>query len=260
VADGSGAVRPPQPVAGGAFVSPDAEIALDVELSPGAVVLGATVIGPGCLVEAGAVLGKRPRLRPGSSAASAASAASATSDAGSAGSAGSTGELIVGEGVTICAGAVVYAGAQLGARVIVGDQAQVRERVRLGERTVVGRGSTVDFDTVVGARVSIQTLVYLTARGLVEDDVFIGPGVTTTNDDTMGRHPRGEPLRGPILRRACRLGGGCVLTPGVEIGEEAFVAAGAVVTRDVPARAVVMGVPARVVREVGDADLIQRWR
>jgi UDP-2-acetamido-3-amino-2,3-dideoxy-glucuronate N-acetyltransferase len=211
-------------------------------------VFGATVIGPGCLVEAGAVLGKRPRLRPGSSAASAASAASATSDAGSAGSAGSTGELIVGEGVTICAGAVVYAGAQLGARVIVGDQAQVRERVRLGERTVVGRGST------------IQTLVYLTARGLVEDDVFIGPGVTTTNDDTMGRHPRGEPLRGPILRRACRLGGGCVLTPGVEIGEEAFVAAGAVVTRDVPARAVVMGVPARVVREVGDADLIQRWR
>jgi acetyltransferase-like isoleucine patch superfamily enzyme len=251
VADGTAAPRPPQPVAGGAFVSPDAEIATDVELSPGAVVFGATVIGPGCLVEAGAVLGKRPRLRPGSSAAS---------DTGSTGSTGSTGELIVGEGVTICAGAVVYAGARIGARVIVGDQAQVRERVRLGERTVVGRGSTVDFDTVVGARVSIQTLVYLTALGLVEDDVFIGPGVTTTNDDTMGRHPPGEPLRGPVLRRACRLGGGCVLTPGVEIGEEAFVSAGAVVTRDVPARAVVMGVPARVVREVGAADLIERWR
>ena len=239
------ALRAPQPVAGGAWVSPDADLAADVELSPGAVVFGATVIGAGCLVEAGAVLGKRPRLRPGSSAATAAAA---------------TGGLIIGAGVTICAGAVLFAGAELAAGVIVGDQAQIRERARIGERSVVGRGSTVDFATEVGARVSIQTLVYLTAQGLVEDDVFIGPGVTTTNDDTMSRHPRGEPLRGPILRRACRVGGGAVLTPGVEIGEEAFVAAGAVVTRDVPARAVVMGVPARVVRDVDDGDLLERWR
>jgi acetyltransferase-like isoleucine patch superfamily enzyme len=239
------ALRAPQPVGGGAWVSPDAELAPDVELSPGAVVFAATVIGAGCLVEAGAVLGKRPRLRPGSSAASAADTAPV---------------LIVGAGVTICAGAVLYAGAELAAGVIVGDQAQIRERTRIGERTIVGRGSTVDFATEVGARVSIQTLVYLTAQALVEDDVFIGPGVMTTNDDTMSRHPRGESLRGPILRRACRIGGGAVLTPGVEIGEEAFVAAGSVVTRDVPSRAVVMGVPARVVREVGDGDLLERWR
>ena len=83
--------------------------------------------------------------------------------------------------------------------------------------------------------------------------MFVGPGVTTTNDSTMARHPPDEPLAGPTLRRACRVGGGVVLCPGVELGEEAFVAAGAVVTRDVPARAVVMGVPARVVREVEDA-------
>ncbi len=90
--------------------------------------------------------------------------------------------------------------------------------------------------------------------------MFLGPGVVTTNDNTMGRHARGEALQGPTFRRACRVGGGAVLAPGVEIGEEAFVAAGAVVTADVPARAVVMGVPARVVREVGDEDLIERWR
>ena len=70
-----------------------------------------------------------------------------------------------------------------------------------------------------------------------------GPGRDHDNDDTMGRHAPRAPLRGATLRRACRIGGGVVLTPGVEIGEEAFVAAGAVVTRDVPARAVVMGVP-----------------
>jgi UDP-2-acetamido-3-amino-2,3-dideoxy-glucuronate N-acetyltransferase len=67
-------------------------------------------------------------------------------------------------------------------------------------------------------------------------------------------------LRGARLRRACRVGGGAVLCPGVEVGEEAFVAAGAVVTRDVPARAFVMGVPARAVREVSDTDLVERWR
>jgi acetyltransferase-like isoleucine patch superfamily enzyme len=82
----------------------------------------------------------------------------------------------------------------------------------------------------------------------------------TTNDDTMNRHDDGYQLAGATLRRACRIGGGVVLTPGVEVGEEAFVAAGAVVTADVPARGVVMGVPGRVVREVGEQDLLERWR
>ena len=81
----------------------------------------------------------------------------------------------------------------------------------------------------------------------------------TTNDHTMARHAPGEPLRGAVLRRACRIGGGAVLVPGVEVGEEAFVAAGAVVTNDVAPRAVVMGVPARQVRQVPDEDLLERW-
>jgi acetyltransferase-like isoleucine patch superfamily enzyme len=228
----------------GGFVSPEAELAGDVVIQPGAVIHAGVRLGAGCLVESGAVVGKQPRLRPGSSAAASAPA----------------GPLVVGEGVTICAGAVLYAGATIGPGAIIGDQSQVRERAVVGAHTVLGRGSTIDFGTRVGDRVSIQTLVYLTAEALVEDDVFIGPGVTTTNDDAMGRHARGERLRGPILRRACRIGGGVTLTPGVEIGEEAFVAAGAVVTRDVGPREVVMGVPAHVVRRVGDEDLLERWR
>jgi acetyltransferase-like isoleucine patch superfamily enzyme len=108
--------------------------------------------------------------------------------------------------------------------------------------------------------VKIQTGCYVTAWSVVEDDVFVAPGVTTTNDQTMGRHGPEHPLRGAVLRRACRVGGAATLLPGVEVGEEAFVAAGALVTRDVPARTVVMGVPARAVREVGDGDLVERWR
>jgi acetyltransferase-like isoleucine patch superfamily enzyme len=112
----------------------------------------------------------------------------------------------------------------------------------------------------IGQRVRIQTMVYLTANSTVEDDVFVGPCAMTTNDDTMMRHDRAYELRGATLRRACRVGGGAVLLPGVEVGEEAFVAAGTVVTNDVPARRLVMGVPGRVVREVSDEELLERWR
>jgi acetyltransferase-like isoleucine patch superfamily enzyme len=202
-----------------------------------------TEIGEDCVIEDCAVLGKRPRLRPGSSAAGA-----------------DIGTLVVEVGATVCCGAVVYAGAHVGARAIIGDQAQVREQARVGTGSVVGRASCVDFEARVGDRVLIQTGVYVTGGSVVEDDVFLGPGVLTTNDNTMGRHASGEALLGPTFRRACRVGGGAVLVPGVTIGEEAFVAAGALVTRDVGDREVVMGVPARVVRRVSDEDLLERWR
>ncbi len=206
------------------------------------VVYPGTAIGDGCTIEDHAVLGKSPRLARGSS------------------SRGDVGRLELAQGVTVCAAAVVFAGASIHAGAIIGDQAFVRERTRVGEGSVIGRGSVVDNDVEVGARARVQTNVYLTAFSVVEDDVFVGPGVTTTNDDTMGRHGPQTPLRGAVLRRACRVGARAVLTPGVEIGEEAFIAAGAIVTRDVPARAVVLGAPARVVREVPDEDLLERWR
>jgi acetyltransferase-like isoleucine patch superfamily enzyme len=135
----------------------------------------------------------------------------------------------------------------------------VRERARIGAESLIGRGTAVDNDVSVGARVKVQSNCYLTAGAVIEDDVFIGPGVTLTNDNAMARHPKGDPPDAPALRRACRIGGGSVICPGVEIGEEAFVGAGAVVTEDVPARAVVVGVPARKIREVSDEDLLERW-
>jgi UDP-3-O-[3-hydroxymyristoyl] glucosamine N-acyltransferase len=242
-------------------VSAGATLAADVEVGPYAVIgdgvrvgagsrIGAhvvihpgTVLGEGVEVQDHAVLGKPPTLARHSTARREAPAA-----------------LDVGDGAVVCCAAIVFAGATLGTGAIVGDQAYVRERAVLGAGTVVGRGSAVDNDVAIGARVRIQTDVYLTAHSLLEDDVFVGPGVLTTNDSTMSRHPPEDPIAGCRLRRACRVGGAAVLVPGVEIGEEAFVAAGAVVTKDVPPRAVVMGVPARVVRQVADADLLERWR
>jgi acetyltransferase-like isoleucine patch superfamily enzyme len=232
----------PDPRAPGLMLGEDVEIGEGTEFGACVVVHAGTKIGAACVIEDHAVLGKRPRLARGSSAK------------------GEVGRLEIGERVTVCSGAVVFAGASIGEEAILGDQSFVRERSAVGAGSVIGRGSVVDNDVSVGARVKVQTNVYLTAFTTVEDDVFVGPCAMTTNDDTMARHDPSMRLAGAVLRRACRVGGGAVLTPGVEIGEEAFVAAGAVVTRDVPARAVVMGVPARVVREVPAGDLIERWR
>ena len=250
-------------ISASAHIDPSASIGADVTIAPGAVIgadvvlgdgaaVGANTVvhagvrlGPGCLIEDLVVLGKRPRLRKGSSAAAAAL---------------ELGQLELGAEVTVCCGAVVYAGALVGAGSIIGDQAQVREGSRVGERSVVGRASCVDFNATVGDRVSIQTGVYVTSWAVVEDDVFLGPGVLMTNDDSMGRHPKGERLDAPVIRRAARVGGASVLVPGVEIGEEAFIGAGAVVTRDVAPREVVLGLPARLVRHVDAAELIERWR
>jgi acetyltransferase-like isoleucine patch superfamily enzyme len=212
-------------------------------IHPSAVIFPGTIVGADCEIQAGAIVGKPPKLARSSTA-----------------SRLELPPLEIGAGSVICAQAIVFAGSRLGEGVIVGDQAFVRERVTIGAGSVVGRGSTVENDTSIGARVKIQTQVYVTAYMTIEDDVFVGPGVTATNDDTMGRHPRGSTLAGPTLRRACRVGGGVTLCPGVEIGEEAFIAAGAVVTRDVPARGVAIGVPARVVRSVDDEDLLEHWR
>jgi acetyltransferase-like isoleucine patch superfamily enzyme len=229
------------PTAPGLVLSPSASVGRDVVFGAHVVVHDGVVLGDGCVVQDGAVLGKPPALSPRSSAPR-----------------GGLGPLVIEEGAVIGTHTVVFAGATIGARTIVGDQAFVRERCVVGPDCVVGRGTTVDNDVTLGARVRLQSQVYITAFSAVEDDVFVGPCAMTTNDDSMARHA-GVPLRGATLRRACRVGGGAVLLPGVEVGEEAFVAAGAVVTRDVPARKVVWGVPARTVRDVPDEDLLERW-
>ena len=97
----------------------------------------------------------------------------------------------------------------------------------------------------------------MTGYSTVEEDVFIAPCVVMTNDNFMGRtERRHELVKGPTIRRGARVGGGVVICPGIEIGEEAYLAAGAVVTKDVPPKMVAMGVPAREVRPVAEDELL----
>ena len=204
-----------------------AELPQSAEVGANVVIHDGTVIGHNARIQDGAVLGKPPALGVASKA-----------------SREPPPPLAVGEEVLIGAGAVVVAGARIGDRVTIADQAHVRERAEIGARSLVGRGSAVDCDVVIGAAVRIQTGCYIAAFSAIADDVFVGPGVITLNDRTAGRRPEDEPLRGPRLGKGCRIGGGAVLLPGVEIGADAFVAAGAVVTRDVPPGVLVVGAPA----------------
>lgn len=169
-------------------------------------------------------------------------------------------DVTIGEGVLIGGHAIIHAGVEIGDGARVGDHAQIRDRAKIGPGATIGSFTSVDPEVEVGARTSVQVRCYLAAGSVIEEDCFVGPGVTFTNDNTMDRHPADTPLEGAILRRACRIGAGTVICPGVEIGAEAFVAAGAVVATDLPARAVAMGVPAKVVREVPDGDLLEEWR
>jgi acetyltransferase-like isoleucine patch superfamily enzyme len=205
------------------------------------VVYDDTEIGDGCFIQDGAVLGKVPSLSPTSTA-----------------KRGELAPLVLGAGCVVSTGAVVYRGTTLGAGCILGDYAGVRERCVLGERVVVGRGSVVENDTTIGDFTKIQTNVYITAYMKIEERCFIAPCVQTTNDNFMGRTEKRHALiKGATIRRGARVGGGAVLCPGIEIGEEAFIAAGAVVTKDAPAGKVLMGVPARVVRDVDEEELLE---
>ena len=223
----------------GLLLGEGVELPEDAEFGGNVVVHAGTVLGAGVRLGDNCVVGKP-----------------ATLSARSTAPGGDLGGASLGAGVVVGAGAVVLAGARIAEGCVVADQAHVRERVEIGRDTVVGRAASIENDVRLGARVKLQTAAYITAWSVVEDDVFVAPGVLLTNDPTAGRRGADQELRGAILRRACRLGGGAVLLPGVEVGEEAFVGAGAVVTRDVPARALVMGVPARVMRELAEEELL----
>jgi acetyltransferase-like isoleucine patch superfamily enzyme len=214
---------------------------VSAEIHPTATVYPGTVLGEGVKVLENAVVGKQPSLSPRST---------------------TKREPLppteIGDGTIVSTGAIVFAGSRIGARVILGDQSCVRERVQVGDDVVLGRGSLIENDTTVGARTKIQADAYITAYSELEEDVFIAPCVVTTNDNFMGRtERRHELIKGPTIRRGARVGGGAILCPAVEIGEDAFVGAGAVVTKDVPPRMLVVGSPARVVRAVAEDELLE---
>jgi UDP-3-O-[3-hydroxymyristoyl] glucosamine N-acyltransferase len=166
--------------------------------------------------------------------------------------------LAIGDGTTIGACTVLYRGSTFGKEVMIGDQASVREKCVIGDRVVIGRGVAVENQVEIGSFTKIQTNAYITAYTKLEDHVFIAPTVTTTNDNFMGRtKERFKFVRGPLVKRGARVGGGSILLPGVTVAEESFIAAGAVVNKDTEPAKVYVGVPARVLRDVPEREKLE---
>jgi acetyltransferase-like isoleucine patch superfamily enzyme len=197
-------------------------------------------VGDGCQILDGAVLGRPPistgntnrpidsRFRP----------------------------LSIGPSSVIGANAVLYTGATIGPRALIGDLASLREDCILGEQVVIGRGVLVMYHTTIGDRSRVIDGAILTGDMIIESDVFIGPGVNSINDNDVYLKRFGLSsfeVRGPIIRRFALIGTGANLAAGIEIGMGAIVAPQAMVTQDVPAWTVVAGVPARVIRSVDES-------
>ena len=216
----------------GARVAEGAEAAEDAYLASGAVLYPGVRVGRKCVVLNGAILG-RPPISNGTTNRAVSSA---------------FGTLTLGEGCIVGCHAVLYTDSHIEARVLIGDLASIREGCRIRAGAVIGRGVMMLAHCSVGAFSRVQDQAHLVGDMLIEEHVFIGMGVITSNDNEIYVSRFGlptPPQRGPVVRRYAVIGSAATVLPNVEIGEGALVGAGAVVTRDVPPWTLVTGVPAR---------------
>lgn len=160
--------------------------------------------------------------------------------------------LRIGNGAIIRSRSVIYAGSTIGDHLNLGHNVVIREENRIGNNVSIWGNTTIDYGSLIGNNVKIHTSVYVAQFTIIEDDVFLAPGVIIANDPHPGCPRSKECMRGPVIRRGAKIGINVTVVPFVTIGEYAFIGAGSVVTRDIPPRAVVYGNPARVVGTIDD--------
>ena len=169
----------------------------------------------------------------------------------------------IGPNCIIGTNVVVYRGCKVGEKVLIADLSTVRENVTVGDFTIVGRGVAIENFCTIGSYVKLETNVYITAYSTVEDRCFVAPCVVTSNDNYIGRtEDRFKHFKGVIMKKGARVGVNATILPGKTLGEDCLVAAGALVTTDVPAGKIVAGVPAKVFRDVPEEQLLknQGWQ
>ncbi|MBM3897290.1 MAG: N-acetyltransferase [Thaumarchaeota archaeon] len=132
---------------------------------------------------------------------------------------------------------------KLGRNVKIWNFAYVGNNTTIGNNVMVGSLAHVDYDVVIGDNSRIEGSVYLAPKSRIGKNVFIGPAAVLTNDP----YPPSKRLAGVIIEDSAIIGANSVIRSGVKIGRNSVVAMGAIVTKDVPANTVVLGVPARAV-------------
>jgi acetyltransferase-like isoleucine patch superfamily enzyme len=145
---------------------------------------------------------------------------------------------------------VIYAGNRIGARFQTGHSVLIRELNEIGDDVSVGSHSIVEHHVRIGNRVRIHSNVFIPEFSILEDDAWIGPNVVVTNALYPGSPSAKSDLRGAHVMRKARVGANATLLPGVTIGRDALIGAGAVVVRDVPDGKVVVGNPARIIKDL----------
>jgi acetyltransferase-like isoleucine patch superfamily enzyme len=153
------------------------------------------------------------------------------------------GPTSIGEESVIRSGSIIYADVEIGPGLVTGHRVLIREGTTIGDNVVVGTDTVIDGHATIGSNVSLQTGVYIPQYTSIGDNVFIGPRAVLTNDKYPVR--TNDPLRGPTIEDHVSIGANATILPDVTIGNHSFVAAGAVVTRDVPPQTLVVGVPAK---------------
>jgi acetyltransferase-like isoleucine patch superfamily enzyme len=166
------------------------------------------------------------------------------------------GELatVLGANCIIRSHSVIYAGNTIGDGFQTGHQVMIRELNEIGREVSVGTGSVIEHHVKIGDRVRIHSRVFIPEYSVLEEGCWIGPAVVMTN----AFHPLCPKVKdclvGPTVKRGAKIGANATLLPGVVIGENALVGAGAVVTKDVPPGTVVAGNPAKVIKRIEDLE------
>ena len=159
----------------------------------------------------------------------------------------------IGHHAILRSGTIIYCDVIIGNYFQSGHNTLIREKTRIGDRTAIGTATVIDGNTSIGNDVSLQSLVYIPTNTTIGNHVFIGPNAVLTND----RYPPSGCLKGPVVKTGAAIGANATILPGVCIGEGALVAAGSIVTRDVPDYMMAIGTPARM-KELPKEILISR--
>jgi acetyltransferase-like isoleucine patch superfamily enzyme len=223
-------------------IQEDAKVGSNCRIGSGVVIHPGTVIGNNVRIDDNTVIGKLPMK---------AALSAVTQDQ-------TLEPCVIEDDCMVGAMVVIYRGCRVGKKVMVADMASIRENVEVGEYTIIGRGVTIENKVKVGSRCKLETEAYITALSEIGDGCFIAPEVTFTNDNFLGRtKDRFKYHKGVTMKKGARIGANVTVLPGLTLGEDALVAAGSVVTKDVPARKVVLGSPARVWRDVPTDQLLE---
>lgn len=184
-------------------------------------------LGPRAVIDAGVILGYAPSREVGQ-------------------------RLVIGPAARIRQGTIIYGGSDIGRNLETGHNVIIREQNRIGDNLCIWSNSIIDYGCKIGNNVKVHNNVYVAQFTIIEDNVFLAPGVSLANDIHPGCPDAARCLKGPHIKNGAQVGVNSCILPRVTVGEYALVGAGSVVTRDVPPRGVAYGNPARVVGTIED--------